>query len=402
MHGRLVAAVGVGLCCTTTAFAADLLLWDQSDVVVPSGVAPLMSFAVADDFTVPGVLAAYRLVFADVWMQDDMELPVDGTLTGFNGTVGWAIYAQAFGEPSTLVAAGSDTTAALLGPTVPACCWDTQRVRFHFDPPVTVTSGAYWLAIREGAWGTPADANPVYASASAQPRGYGTMTAPLGGVPTSFSPGGGSDLAYVVYGKAFPWSQEPYDSLAAGSPVTSAVAANDFTLTEPFTPSRAQVVLADGDATPDGVVDSLGSTLGWGLYADGSGGPGALLYSGTSGPPLTQTILGGNVTVGDYASVGLDLSRVGTLAAGTYWLAVREGPWGTGAADATEVYWLIAERAGSPRCASTSLVSPGSWFSSDSLDLAFSLSAADVVFASSFEAGVTCAWTLTTGGSTCP
>lgn len=200
MAGRYVAAVCVGLCCVASVFAGDSLVCDQSDVVVPSEVAPLKTYTVADDFTVPGTLATYRVASASVWMQDWMELPVDGTLTGFNSTVGWAVYTDAAGVPGSLVASGSDTAAILLGPTVPSWGWDTQMVHFRIDPPVTVTSGTYWLAIRQGAWGAAGGPEEHYASASAQTRGHAAMITPIGGVPTSFSPGGGSDLALVVYG----------------------------------------------------------------------------------------------------------------------------------------------------------------------------------------------------------
>ncbi|HSM15357.1 MAG TPA: hypothetical protein VLA66_14920 [Thermoanaerobaculia bacterium] len=202
MLTRFVAACCLGLCGVAAALASDATVWDQSDVVVPSGVAPTTTFTVADDFTVPATMPAWQLVFADVWMQDGMELPLDGMLTGFVGTVGWAIYSDAAGEPGTLLASGSDPAATLLGPTVPACCWDTQRVYFRFAPAVTVTPGEYWLAIREGGWGVPAGPNEHYHAAAAATRGSSARIAPLGGVPTSFAAGGGSDLAFVVYGSA--------------------------------------------------------------------------------------------------------------------------------------------------------------------------------------------------------
>ena len=189
---HLVVAAAV-LCLVSPGEASDRFLWDQSDVVVPSSVGPLENVAVADDFIVPGVQEWFLIEAADVWMQDDMELPIDGILTGFDGTVGWAIYRQAFGEPSTLVASGVDTGALTMGPTIPACCWDTQLVRFRFDPPVRLGSGIYWLGIREGAWGQPADFTPVHASASARILGSSTRSAPVGAVPVAWNLGGGSD-----------------------------------------------------------------------------------------------------------------------------------------------------------------------------------------------------------------
>ena len=397
---HLVVAAAV-LCLVSPGEASDRFLWDQSDVVVPSSVGPLEIVAVADDFIVPGVQEWLLIEAADVWMQDDMELPIDGILTGFDGTVGWAIYRQAFGEPSTLVASGVDTGALTMGPTIPACCWDTQLVRFRFDPPVRLGSGIYWLGIREGAWGQPADFTPVHASASARILGSSTRSAPVGAVPVAWNLGGGSDLAFAIYGSASPWSQEAFDAVPGAAPVTSAVAATDFILAQSFTPSRAEIVVGDGDATPDGVVDNLEGALGWGLYSDSSGAPGTLLQSGTTEAPLQMTVIGASATVGDYAAVRLDLSTVGSLAAGSYWLAVREGPWGTGAADGTETSWLVSEVFGNNRCTSAALAVPGGWACGVHLDLAISL-AADLVYASGFEAGVTWAWTGTIGASASP
>lgn len=170
MAARTVAALCLALCGVAPALAAGTFVWDQSDVVVPSGVTTLITNAVADDFTVPGSLPSWQLQFADVWLQDNMELPLDGMVTNFVGTVGWAIYADAAGAPGALAASGSDGAAFLLGAAVPACCWDTQRVRFRFQPPVTVTPGTYWLAIREGAWGIPAGFDEHYASRASSVR----------------------------------------------------------------------------------------------------------------------------------------------------------------------------------------------------------------------------------------
>lgn len=199
MLTRFVAACCLGLCGVAAALASEVTVWDQSDVVVPSGVATTTMFTVADGFTVPGTLPSWQLVLADVWMQDGMELPLDGMLTNFVGTVGWAVYSDAAGEPGTLLASGSDATAMPFGAAVPACCWDTQRVLFRFEPPVPLTPGEYWLAVREGAWGVPAGPDEHWASAAATTRGTPARIAPLGGVPTSFVAGGGSDLAFAVY-----------------------------------------------------------------------------------------------------------------------------------------------------------------------------------------------------------
>jgi len=213
MAARTVAAICLALCGAAPAFGAGTFVWDQSDVVVPSGVTTLITNSVADDFTVPGSLPSWQLQFADVWLQDNMELPLDGMVTNFVGTVGWAIYADAAGAPGSLAASGSDGTAFLFGTAVPACCWDTQRVRFRFNPPVTVAPGTYWLAIREGAWGIPAGPDEHYASRASQVRGSAAVVALLPAVPTTFSSAGSSDLAFVVYGAA---------------PTTSLVFASDF------------------------------------------------------------------------------------------------------------------------------------------------------------------------------
>jgi hypothetical protein len=105
--------------------------------------------------------------------------------------------------------------------------------------------------------------------------------------------------------------------------------AQDFRLAQPTRLSRLRVWLAEGrpNGTNDGTLDGFDG-LSWAIYHDAASQPGELIaQSQDLNPVLTDTPLqfafGGDIVTADVALHDL------LLAAGDYWLAVHEGPWGS-------------------------------------------------------------------------
>jgi hypothetical protein len=121
----------------------------EDDLDVSSGL-------VADDFTLASqsILSGFR-----VWIA---ESGLDGVADNFSGTLGWAIYDDASGSPGTLLYSGADYS-----PVVQTTGNESAFGSEIFTVDVTLTgvgvlsSGAYWLSIRDGAWGAPEDGTVV-------------------------------------------------------------------------------------------------------------------------------------------------------------------------------------------------------------------------------------------------
>ena len=82
-------------------------------------------------------------------------------------------------------------------------------------------------------------------------------------------------------------------------------------------------------------------------------------------------------------------------------MAFHEGAWGS-TTDGTDVYQMPdSSDLGYKSVADANEASPGAWDVGPDPDRAFRI-LDDFQFGSGFEDGVTCAWTVTSGGSTCP
>jgi len=384
------------------AFAASPLLasghslYDQSDLS-PIGGANISSVVFANDFEVPQTSRADSVTFWAVGETYNPDL-VGGGPAGFVGSIGWAIYSDDGGAPDTLLYSGTDATPDLVDTGLMALGEPLFRVRIDLDGTPHLF-GHYWLALREGPWGGAAPDNTgffwVIAASQVGPNKY------YGGNPQSpvWQPSGAGDLAFFVEGDPVFWHQERVAETGSAN-ISSGVVAAEFELSSETRLGSLDAWLSDFVSNDNGVLDSFAGTLSWAIYADAGGSPamGAPLFSGhDSTPILTDTGLQESGSW-DIVRARIELAGQPTLGPGTYWLALHEGTWEQ-ASDGNPLWWMQTTFVvGLPGYSSG--VSPTTWTALGSADYAFVLFE-DELFASGFEAGVTCGWAGASGGD-CP
>lgn len=117
----------------------------------------------------------------------------------------------------------------------------------------------------------------------------------------------------------------------------------------------------EGEAAPqpEGGPSQLNQGIGWAIFADDEGTPGGLIASGYD-PTPTLTATGQFTPYGDIYQVRVDLDGR-PRANGLLWVAVHEGPWGSGS-DGTMV-WLYGSETivGAKSRIATATASPGPW-----------------------------------------
>ncbi len=387
-------------CVLSPGSSADALLTvlDQSDVDI-TGAFAISSFLAADDLNFP---TTSRLDTVTAWVADGAAND-NGVLDGFSGSLSWGIYSDASeGGPAALLFSGVDTTPQLVDTGLQTDDGaDIFRVRIDLDGRPFVSPGISWLVIHEGPWGSPIDGSPIYWLTSAAVRGSGayvtaneTNPSPAEWFLSNFDP------AFVVECDLYDWFEGAVHTQSGGN-ISSYVSASDF-----FIAGSRRINSLDawlGDAGPEnGQLDFFSGALSWAIYTNVAGEPGTLVASGVdTSPALTDS--GFNFTSGgDIVRARIELTPAPTLASGTWWLALHEGPWGS-AADGSNVYWVMHPQIflSSSRQTETE-TNPGSWYELfANNDLAFVLFD-DAIFASGFDAGVTCAWSAEVGGAGCP
>lgn len=367
-------------------------LWDQSDVDVAGGfnVSAIVS---ADDFV---VTQQARLTGGTVWISD-VASNDNGTLDNFSGALSWGIYTDAGGVPGTAVATGpaihlvqTDT-----GFQSNAGLYDLFRIEFDFPHPVSLAAGTYWLLLHEGAWGSSDDGSTIWWEQAASVRGAATRYSVNLASPGSWSTIWTTDAAFVLRGDRVIWDQSPIGTINInGVVLTDWITANDLVLPAAASFSSVEACLIDGVINDNGLIDNFSGTMGWGIYSDAPGKPGTLVESGTG--LVLEVVDTGLQSPGgssDIARLRMALGRTVTLGAGSWWLALREGAWGA-TGDGTGVYWCDTILPGGDGHVwlDPSPASPTSWDFSFVRESAFVLSE-QLLFASGFEAGGTCAWT---------
>ncbi|MBY8825358.1 beta strand repeat-containing protein, partial [Sphingomonas colocasiae] len=152
--------------------------------------------------------------------------------------------------------------------------------------------------------------------------------------------------------------------------------AEKFILSQRQTLSTITTALADALATPDnGILDGFSGTLSWAIYSvGGNDQPGVLLFSGTDTTPLL-------VDTGQNFSGSFDIVRATidlgvTLDAGSYFIVLHEGAWGS-PSDGSEIYAVRSSNpaAGAVAYSSAQEENPIDW--SPSGVVAFSLAGPD-------------------------
>lgn len=155
------------------------------------------------------------------------------------------------------------------------------------------------------------------------------------------------------------FDQSAINTLGSGN-ISGRVSAEDFVLTASYTLTGGTAVLNDNEQNDNGVLDSFSGTLGWAIYSNDAGIPGTLLYSGQDST-LAYTDTGLQSANSDVVTVGFEFGMPITLEAGTYWLALHEGNWGS-ELDGSLVWWQqTSAGSGAGRYTSLDLASPSDW-----------------------------------------
>jgi len=403
-HARIFALFGLPLALLlgSAARAGTPVLWDESDLLDPPGGRNISANTQADDFA---VVRTQRLTGVDLFLMDGDTLD-DGIFTNFSGAIAWGIYDNGGigGGPGSLLANGTDLSPAIAETGLHVGSNDIFRVHATFEPAVTLASGSYWLAFHEGAWGAADDGTQIYWERSAAVRGLPVHS--TGAVPSSWAPIAGQDVAFVLYGSEVIQAQEP--SCCLDVDLSLGVWANAFSLPMPMRPSGFAAWLVDGELNHDGQLGNFSGTLGWAIYAGEAAPTGDPIVTGQDASPR-EIATDFDVGCCDVVRVAVDTSSAPELAAGSYWLAIHEGAWGA-PYDESPIRWLGA----SGYDAGTTLGSwevgdpTGWWTQNQTWDSAFVLFPEGVdpgtepIFASGFDAGVTCAWGSPVDGATCP
>ena len=378
------------------AAAAPPTVWDQSRFFGELEL-PITTHIRADDFV---VVSPTYLLAADVWLADQV-VNDNGVLDGFSGGLYWAVYTSAGTTPGTPILTGRAVAVVQTDTGLQTTDGnDMVRVHFELEPAVPLQPGTYWFALHEGVWGT-TDGSPLDWLSSVADAGNFGVLALNSATPSGWAPF--SDPALVLYGGPLIWS-----SFEAGVPpnvgldASSQVVADDFFNVQLTRVGSADVWIADNVVNDNGVLDSFSGTLGWGIYSDVALDPGTLLASASDAVPRLvdsgfQEPFGGDVF---HARIRLAKASSLVLSAGTfYWFAMHEGLWGSGIDD-SPIWWNCALSVQGVLSQSAAATATPSGWSPNTVDLAFVLFG-ELVFASGFEAGVTCAWS-NAGAPTCP
>jgi hypothetical protein len=151
----------------------------------------ISGFATADDFTLGGAFTLTGLTF---WSSANFD-PFGGE---FSGTIGWAILSDSGGLPNTVLFFGSDNAPLLTDTGVDILGTREWRIDVAL-PSINLLAGSYWLALREGAWGSANDGSTIYWDTTGNTTGaLPLFTADLTGASGWTDAGMGSDLAFEL------------------------------------------------------------------------------------------------------------------------------------------------------------------------------------------------------------
>ena len=158
----------------------------------------ITGFVAADDFALAG---SVTLTGGSFWSSANF----DPFANSFSGTIGWGILADASGSPGSILFSGSDSSPALTDTGVQIFGTEEWRIDFSFGS-VNLNAGTYWLALHEGALGTPDDGTTIFWDTTGSQTGaLSQITADVTGASgwsqnTSLVGGSGSDLAFLLSG----------------------------------------------------------------------------------------------------------------------------------------------------------------------------------------------------------
>jgi hypothetical protein len=178
-----------------SAFATTLYTNGASDQADGSNIT---GFVAADDFVHGGAVVLSGGTF---WSSANSDPFQDQ----FSGLIGWAIFADNGGSPGSILFSGSDSSPVLTDTGLQIFGTEEWRIDFSFGS-IVLSGGTYWLALHEGALGTPDDGTTIFWDTTASTHGAlsqftADLTAATGWSFNSGLKGGsGSDLAFQLTG----------------------------------------------------------------------------------------------------------------------------------------------------------------------------------------------------------
>jgi len=132
------------------------------------------------------------------------------------------------------------------------------------------------------------------------------------------------------------FDNSPHDGIS-GTSISDLLVAEDFTISVPTSLTGVRFWSAQASAA------DYAGTIDWFIYADSGGSPGGVLFSASVA--ATNTATGLPAGGGGYFEFQNDFAMSVSLAPGTYWLGLHDGPvsdttfrdfyWGTTAANVT-------------------------------------------------------------------
>jgi hypothetical protein len=161
----------------------------------------ITGFVAADDFVLgsPATLGG-----GSFWSSANF----DPFGSSFAGTIGWAILADSGGSPGSILFSGSDSSPALTDTGNTIFGTHEWRIDFSFGS-VNLNAGTYWLALHEGALGTPDDGTTIFwDTTGSQTASVGQISADLsaqsGWSANGLNGGSNSDLSFLLNGTGGP------------------------------------------------------------------------------------------------------------------------------------------------------------------------------------------------------
>jgi hypothetical protein len=151
----------------------------------------ISGFVTADDFTLSSAFTLTGLTF---WASANFD-PFSGE---FSGTIGWAILSDILGLPDAVLFFGSDAAPVLTDTGVDILGTREWRIDVAL-PSINLAAGTYWLALREGDWGSANDGSTIYWNTTGNTTGaLPLFTADLTGASGWTDAGMGTDLAFQL------------------------------------------------------------------------------------------------------------------------------------------------------------------------------------------------------------
>jgi hypothetical protein len=196
MHSRVAACATFLTCGLFLAPLARATVVYNNGAPDQSDGSNITGFVAADDFMLG---TGVTLTGGTFWSSANFDPFGDS----FSGTIGWAILADNSSSPGAILFSGADSSPVVTDTGVQIFGTEEWEIDFSLGS-VALTSGTYWLALHEGALGTPDDGTTIYWDTTGNQTGSlsqitADVTAASGwSSNTALVNGNGSDLAFLL------------------------------------------------------------------------------------------------------------------------------------------------------------------------------------------------------------